>query len=201
VRHLRWDVFLSRVGFISYFLFSFWSTSPMASDWFPVSKLTMVWTLYLMAIYLCAEYLYRVFRRKGIDLSFAFPLLFAAYLLTLLSLLSGGQDTNPLINRAEHYASFVLITFVVWVFFSKYLPHHVWRDHPYYTALLALSVASTIGVGNELMELLFDSYFNTELVGRAMDTSLDLLMNTLGSVSFLGLRLLLGQVEAEGHSS
>lgn len=173
----------------------------MAITLFPHSKLTVVWTLYLLAIYLGAEYLYRVFLRKGIDLSFAFPILFAAYLLTLFSLLSGGQDTNPLINRVEHYASFVLITFVVWVFFSKYLPHHVWRDHPYYTALLALSVSSMIGVGNELMELLFDTFFNTELVGRALDTSLDLLMNTLGAVSFLGLRLLLGRVESEGHTS
>ena len=173
----------------------------MASDVFPHSKLTVVWTLYLIAILLGAEYLYRVFMRKGIDLGFAYPLLLAAYLVTLLSLLSGGQDINPLINRAEHYASFVLITFVVWVFFSKYLPHHVWRDHPYYTALLALSVASMIGVGNELMELLFDTVFDTELVGRALDTSLDLLMNTLGGASFLGLRLLLGRVESEGHNS
>ena len=141
----------------------------MARDVFPHSKLTVVWTLYLVAILLVVEYIYRVFMRKGIDLSFVYPLLLAAYLLTLLSLLSGGQETNPLINRAEHYASFVLITFAVWVFFSKYLPHHVWRYHPYYTALLALSVASMIGVGNELMELLFDTVFETQLVGRALE--------------------------------
>jgi len=87
------------------------------------------------------------------------------------------------------------------VFFSKYLPHHVWRDHPYYTALLAFSVTSAIGVGNELMELLFDIVFETELVGRALDTSLDLFMNSLGAASFLGLRLWLGRVESEGHDS
>ena len=198
-RQVSWSALLARIGFIGYFIFSLWSVQPAGMVLFPHSQLTVVWTLYLLVIYLAAEYLSRVYLRRGIDLTFAFPLLLGMYLLTLVSLLSGGQDYNPVINRAEHYASFVLITFIVWVFFSKYLPHTVWRDHPYYTAVLVLAVTSTIGVGNELMELLFDTWFDTRLIGTSLDTSLDLLMNTLGAASFLGLRLLLGRVESQGQ--
>lgn len=199
LKKVRWSVALARLGFAGYFIFSIWSVGPDGLALFSHSQLTVVWTLYLMVIYLGAEWLSRVYLRRGIDLTFAFPLLFAMYLLTLVSLLFGGQEYNPVINRAEHYASFVLITFIVWVFFSKYLPHTVWRHHPYYTAVLVLAVTSTIGVGNELMELLFDYVFATQLIGAAADTSVDLLMNTLGAASFLGLRLLLGRVESQGQ--
>ena len=72
----------------------------------------------------------------------------------------------------------------------------MWHDHPYYTALLTLAVTSLIGVGNEIVELLFDRLFNTSLVGGSnYDTSLDLLMNTIGTGMFLSVRLIIGTLE------
>ena len=98
-------------------------------------------------------------------------------------------------NRAEHFASFVLLCYVVWIFFIKYLPHEVWHHHQYYTAILVFSITATIGVGNELVELVLDSLFKTNLIGDRFDTSIDLLMNTLGSGVFLSVRLILGTTE------
>ncbi|MEO6077791.1 MAG: hypothetical protein ABIP54_03320, partial [Candidatus Andersenbacteria bacterium] len=73
----------------------------------------------------------------------------------------------------------------------RYLPHTVWRDHPYYTAILILSVAQTIGVLNEIFELFMDTNFGTFAIGPRFDTNLDLLMNFLGSSLFLCVQLIL----------
>ena len=138
------------------------------------------------------ERIYVFFSQKNIDLAFAFPLLFAMYIFNLASVALNAQERFPLMNRAEHLLSFVLMTYIVWTFFIKYLPQQVWSEHPYYTALIVFSVTSTLGVANELAELVFDSMFQTNLIGREMDTSLDLLMNTLGVTLFLSVRLILG---------
>lgn len=150
-----------------------------------------VWMVYLLGIYVVCEQIYAGFKKRGIDLTFAFPLLFAVYVLHFVSLLVRGQEELPIMNRAEHFASFVLLAYIVWVFFLKYLPQDVWQKHPYYTALLVLSITSLAGVGNEVFELFFDSLFGTRTIGTGFDTSLDLLMNTLGSGLFLAVQLIL----------
>ena len=183
---------LSRLAFAAYFVFAFWTIQTGA---FIYSGLTLVWLLYLIALYLVAEQLYKKYFQKGIDLTFAFPLLFAVYCLHIVSVLLAGQERLPIMNRAEHFASFILICYVVWIFFIKYLPHEVWHEHQYYTAILVFSVTATLGVGNELVELILDSLFNTRLIGDKFDTSVDLLMNTLGSGVFLSVRLILGTTE------
>ncbi len=187
-------VFVSRLAFAGLFVFALYT---LQSPRFPYSNIHLVWIIYLLFIYFTAERLYDSFLKRGIDLTFAWPLLFAVYCLNLVSLLLAGQERLPLLNRAEHLASFILITFIVWVFFLKYLPQRVWRRHTYYTALIVFSVTSTLGVANELVELMFDSLFNSKLVGPRLDTSLDLLMNSLGAGLFLAVRLILGTSEAE----
>ncbi|MFH1353670.1 MAG: hypothetical protein ABIH36_00060 [bacterium] len=182
-------VVISRLAFAVYFLFAFWAA---INNFLTFSKITIVWLLYLIAIYLIAEQMYQTFGKRGIDLSFAFPLMFVVYCLHIVSTLLDGQNQLPILNRAEHFASFVFICYIVWIFFIKYLPHEVWRKHSYYTALLVFSVTSTLGVINELVELSFDSLFRTTLIGNKNDTSLDLLMNTLGAGIFLSVRLILG---------
>lgn len=182
-----------RFAYIAYFLFALWA---IKSGRFPYSHLQFVWLVYMLVLYLMAEKIYALFMRQGIDLTFAFPLLFSIYCLSLVSLIIGGQERLPLLNRAEHFASFVLLGYIVWVFFTKYLPHNVWHDHPYYTSLLALSVTSLLGVSNELVELMMDNLFNTKLVGPRLDTSLDLLMNTLGSTIYLAVRQILGSAKS-----
>lgn len=183
---------LSRVAFAGYFVFALWT---IQSKIFIHSELTLIWLLYLLVLYLIAEGLYKKFFQKGIDLTFAFPLLFSVYVLHIVSILLAGQERLPIMNRAEHFASFVLICYVVWIFFIKYLPHEVWHEHPYYTAILVFSVTATLGVGNELVELILDSLFNTRLIGDKLDTSIDLLMNALGSGIFLSVKLILGTTE------
>jgi hypothetical protein len=182
----------SRLLFAAYFIFAVFS---LETRLFPDSNESYVWVLYLLGLYYLMERIYVFFNQKNIDLAFAFPLLFAMYVFNLASVALNAQDKFPLMNRAEHLLSFVLMTYIVWTFFIKYLPQQVWSEHPYYTSLLVFSVTSTLGVANELAELLFDSLFQTDLIGEEMDTSLDLLMNTLGITLFLSVRLILGSAD------
>ncbi|MEX1112688.1 MAG: hypothetical protein WEC84_04455 [Candidatus Andersenbacteria bacterium] len=179
---------VSRVVLIGFFVFALLAT---LLEWFPSNYLSVYWFAYLIAIYLAAEVIYYQFNQRGINLAFAFPLLFAIVLLNFFSILLEAQDRVPIINRAEHFASFVLFAYIVWIFFLKYLPQKVWRDHPYYTSLLVLSITSLAGVGNEIVELFLDKGFGTNTVGAGYDTSMDLLMNTLGSGTFLAVQLIL----------
>lgn len=182
----------SRFLFGAYFIFAIFSVE---TQLFPHSNESYVWVLYLLGLYYLMERIYVFFNQKNIDLAFAFPLLFAMYIFNLASVVLNAQERFPLMNRAEHLLTFVLMTYIVWTFFIKYLPHQVWSEHPYYTSLLVFSITSTLGVANELAELLFDSMFMTNLIGEEMDTSLDLLMNTLGITLFLSVRLILGSAD------
>jgi len=179
----------SRFAFAVYFIFSLWA---LKTTHFPYSDLHFIWLLYLLILYLVAEKLYSLFKAQQINLTFAFPVLFIVYCLNLVSVLLDGQNRLPILNRAEHFASFVLLAYIVWIFFTKYLPQDVWKKHPYYTAILALSVTSFLGVANEIIELIIDQLFGTKFIGQNYDTPLDLLMNTLGSILFLSVRLILG---------
>mgnify|MGYP001614592916 CR=1 FL=1 len=155
------------------------------------------WLAYLIILYYLAERFYAAFLKRRIDLGFAFPLLLAVYILNFVSIVLQAQEKLPLLNRVEHFASFVFVGYVIWVFFVQYLPQKVWRQHPYYTALLVLSVSALLGVANETVELFIDTIWHTTLVGLRYDTSLDLLMNTLGAGLFLAVRLILLTVENE----
>lgn len=166
-------------------------------DIFPQGILSLAWLIYLMVMYALAEYVYIAFRDRGIDLSFASPLLFAVFLLNFVSELLDAQTRLPDINRAEHFTSFILMSYIVWTFFTKYLPQDVWQKHPYYTSLLAFAVVSALGVCNEIIELFLDIMFGTRTVGPGFDTSYDLVMNTLGATLFLCSRLIYGTLTEE----
>src|SRR5687768_16335183 len=101
----------SRIAFVG--LFSTFA-GLVYRDYFP--PVGYVWMLYLLGSYLVCERIYRGFKNRGIDLTFAFPLLFAVYVLHLASLLVRGQEEIPIINRAEHFATFVLLAYIVWIF-------------------------------------------------------------------------------------
>lgn len=186
---------VSRVAFLILFVAA--AVSVYTPQFFPASTLDWPWLLYIIAIYLVAEWIYAVFTRKNIDLTFAFPLLFVVLLLHLVSVWLDGQTRFPLMNRTEHFASFVLVTYAVWVFFLQYLPQRVWRHHPYYTALLVFSVVSALGSVNEIVEIALERVFASRLIGDRLDTSLDILMNTLGAGMFLAVRLILGAAERQ----
>jgi hypothetical protein len=184
----------SRLAFILFFTFA---TVAVNKDLplFPNSTLEPIWVAYILLMYILAERLYLFFGKKNIDLTFAYPLLFAIYVLNMTTELLGGQEQLPLLNRAEHFTSFILLTFIAWTFFTKYLPHEVWHEHPYYTAILVMSITSMLGVGNEIIELTLDQLFKTKLLGASIDTPLDLLMNTLGAGLFLAVRLIFREYE------
>lgn len=166
-------------------------------DIFPQGVLSIAWIVYLIVMYALAEYVYRIFKDRDIDLSFAFPLLFAVFLLNFVSEILNAQERFPDINRAEHFTSFILIAYIIWTFFTKYLPQDVWQKHPYYTSILAFSVVSALGVCNEIIELFLDIMFSTHTVGMGFDTSYDLVMNTLGATLFLSFRLISGLINPE----
>ncbi|MBI4021948.1 MAG: hypothetical protein HY372_01190 [Candidatus Andersenbacteria bacterium] len=179
----------SRLLFAAYFTVAVFT---IESRLFPHATPSYVWVIYLLAIYYLLERIYVFFGHKNIDLAFAFPLLLAIYVFNFVSVSLNAQERIPIINRAEHLISFVLLSYVVWTFFLKYLPQRVWHRHPYYTALIVVSITSTFGVINELAELFFDALFGTTFIGRDSDTALDLLMNSLGAGLFLSVRLILG---------
>ena len=183
---------VTRLAFATYFIAAFWMSIASATQ---ASQLELIWVVYLLALYFGAEWLYYFFLKQDIDLSYAFPLLFGVYIFNITTLVNGGQEKFAILNRIEHMSSFILITFVVWVFFTKYLPQSVWVEHPYYTALLTLAVTSLAGVLNEHFEVMIDYFFGTKLVGKGLDTQLDLLMNSLGSALFLGAQLLIGKID------
>lgn len=184
---------LSRIAFAA--LFAFALATLFIPEVFPYSTLDIVWVIYLFTIYVAAEFVYRAFTRRGVDLTFAFPLMFAIFLLNLASIWLDGQTRFPLMNRAEHFTSYVLVTYVVWIFFIQYLPQDVWRKHPYYTALLVFAVSTSLGSMNEIFELAMEILAGTHVIGDKFDTSLDLLMNSLGAGLFLSVRLILGAAE------
>ncbi len=185
---------ITRLLFASYFIAAFFA---IQSPPVPYSTMSYPWLAYLGTLYLLAERGYTFFKRKKIDLTYSFPLLFANYILNGMTELVGGQERFPLLNRTEHLASFIFLAYIVWTFFTKYLPQAVWRRHRYYTAILVFSVTSTFGVINEIVELVLDSLFGTSLVGSQPDTSLDLLMNSLGAGLFLAVQLIISATEKD----
>ncbi len=181
------------VMIISRLLFASLLIASIVLNWIQIPSTTILslpWILYLIVMYACIEYIYRIFLKRDIDLSYAFPLLFTIFLLNFTSELLDAQLRMPDLNRAEHFTSFIFVAFIVWTFFTKYLPQDVWQKHPYYTSLLVMAVVSMLGVGNEIIELFLDLTFGTRIVGAGFDTSYDLVMNTLGSGLFLCFRLI-----------
>lgn len=183
-------VIITRLLFVIYFIAE---ATIIVRGRLPLTDVS--WVVYLVILYYLAERFYATFLKRGIDLSFAFPLLLAVYVLNLSSIVLHAQEKLPLLNRAEHFTSFVFIGYIIWVFFIQYLPQKVWRRHPYYTAILVLSVSSLLGVANEIVELFIDSIWHAQFIGTQYDTSLDLLMNALGTGLFLAVRLILLTVE------
>jgi hypothetical protein len=165
--------------------------------WFLGDRLSIVWLGYLCAIYVLAEIIYHAFKKRGVNLVYAFPVLFIESQVDFASIIFRSQDNlnTMIINRAEHFVMYLLVTYVVSQFFLRYLPQRVWSDHPYYTAILILSVAQTIGVMNEIFELFMDTNFHTTAIGPRFDTNLDLLMNFLGSSLFLCVQLIIHEAQ------
>ncbi len=159
--------------------------------WLLGDRLSIIWLAYLVCIYIIAELIYAAFKRRGVDLVYAFPILFIESQIDFASIILRSQDNIPLINRFEHFIMYVLLSYVVSQFFLRYLPQEVWNNHQYYSAILILSVTQCIGVLNEIFELYMDTNFHTTAIGPRFDTNLDLLMNFLGAGVFLCVRLIL----------
>jgi len=180
---------ISRVVFFAAISFAIYT---IEFDVFQASELSYIWILYTFFVFYLLEQMYSFYAKKNISLAYAYPAMLAIYFVNLVSVMSNAQVNYPIINRAEHYLSYIIYASVVWIFFLKYLPQAVWRKHPYYTSLIVFSVTSTFGVLNELIELSFDLIFNSNYIGSRFDTPLDLLMNSLGIASFLTAWLILG---------
>lgn len=178
---------LSRLFFFTYFVFY---ALCLFQGWFSGSILTSYWLVYLIVVYIVAEKIYDAFLKRGVDVIYAFPLVFVAYMVNFVSMLLRAQDNVPLLNRAEHFITYILGAYIVWQFFLRYLSQSVWREHPYYTSILVLSITTTFGVANEIIELFMDINFGTHTIGPKYDTSVDLLMNVLGVGLFLSIQLI-----------
>ncbi len=185
----------SRLLFLGYFVFYVLS---LLQGWFSTSLLTATWLVYLVCVYILAEKIYEAFLKRGVDLIYAFPVLFLAYMVNFVSMLLRGQENFPFLNRAEHFITYVLAAYIVWQFFLQYLPQKGWREHPYYTSILVLSLSTFFGVLNEIIELFMDVNFGTHTIGPRLDTNVDLLMNILGAGFFLCIQLIMLEAEKSG---
>jgi len=170
----------------------------MVQGYFPVSVLNPFWLAYLIIVYGVAEKIYSAFLKRGVDVIYAFPLVFVAYMVNFVSMILRAQEKIPLLNRVEHFITFVLGAYIVWQFFLRYLPQKEWREHPYYTSILVLSITTLFGVFNEIIELYMDINFGTFTIGPLFDTSVDLLMNILGAGLFLCVQLIMHEAEKSG---
>lgn len=186
---------VSRILFFAYFVFY---ALCLFRGWFSGSLLSGTWLIYLIGVYVLAEKIYEAFAKRGIDLVYAFPVLFLAYMVNFVSMLLRGQENFPVLNRAEHFITYVLAAYIIWQFFLQYLPQKVWNEHPYYTSILVLSLSTFFGVLNEIIELFMDVNFNTTTIGPLFDTNVDLMMNLLGSGFFLCIQLILHEAQKSG---
>lgn len=186
---------LSRLLFFSYFVFYAFC---LYRGLFSGYVLTPYWLVYLIVVYIFAEKIYDAFLKRGVDVIYAFPLVFVAYMVNFVSMVLRGQEEIPLLNRAEHFITYILGAYIVWQFFLRYLSQSVWREHPYYTSILVLSITTTFGVGNEIIELFMDINFGTDTIGPRYDTSVDLLMNVLGVGLFLSIQLIMHEAVKSG---
>lgn len=185
----------SRILFLFYFVFY---ALCLIQGWFSSSLLTSTWLAYLVIVYVVAEKIYDAFLKRGIDLIYAFPVLFLAYMVNFISMLLRGQENFPVLNRAEHFITYFLAAYIIWQFFLQYLPQKTWNEHPYYTSILVLSLATFFGVLNEVIELFMDVNFGTHTIGPLWDTNVDLLMNILGAGFFLCLQLIMYEAGKSG---
>ncbi|MEO6077278.1 MAG: hypothetical protein ABIP54_00650, partial [Candidatus Andersenbacteria bacterium] len=89
--------------------------------WFLGDRLSIVWLGYLCAIYVIAEIIYHAFKRRGVDLVYAFPVLFIESQVDFASIIFRSQDNinTMIINRLEHFAMYLLVTYVVSQFFLR----------------------------------------------------------------------------------
>ena len=191
-RKTPFNVIFYRVLFLIYFLVA---GGVLLKYDIPEEKLVTIWVIYLGFVYAGAEGIYYMFKQRKINLVSAFPLLIGAYTVKLITLIAGGQTKFSLMNRLEHFITYLLLSYIVWVFFMKYLSHKTWKEHPFYTSILVFAVVSAAGVFNELIELFMDTVFHTNAIGPGFDTVYDLLMNTIGILLFLGIRLAYGVSE------
>lgn len=185
----------SRLLFLAYFVFC---VLCLTQGWFSSSLLTYTWLAYLVLVYILAEKIYDAFLKRKVDLIYAFPVLFVAYMVNFISMLLRGQENFPFLNRAEHFITYILAAYIIWQFFLQYLPQKTWNEHPYYTSILVLSLSTFFGVLNEIIELFMDVNFGTQTIGPLLDTNVDLLMNVLGAGFFLCVQLIMFEAEKSG---
>jgi hypothetical protein len=195
MKRLSRVLIVSRILFLSYFIFY---SLCLLKGWFPTSLLNIYWLAYLVFVYIIAEKVYEAFAKRGVDVIYAFPLVFGAYMVNFVSMLMRGQENFPILNRAEHFITYIIAAYIVWQFFLQYLPQKVWNEHPYYTSILVLALSTFFGVLNEIIELFMDVNFGTSTIGPGFDTSLDLLMNVLGAGLFLCVQLIIIEAEKSG---
>ncbi len=186
---------LSRTLFFGYFVFYFLC---LLRGWFSTDTLNAYWLVYLIGVYALAEKIYSAFLKRGVDVVYAFPIVFVAYMVNFASMLFKGQENFPFLNRAEHFITYILVAYIVWQFFLRYLPQQVWSEHPYYTSILVLAIATLSGVLNEIIELFMDVNFGTHTIGFGFDTSVDLMMNLLGAGFFLCIQLIAHEAVKSG---
>ena len=185
----------SRLLFLSYFIFYCLS---LIQGWFANSLLNVYWLGYLVLVYVLAEKIYDAFKKRNVDLVYAFPLVFGAYMVNFVSMLLRGQENFPILNRAEHFVTYIIAAYIIWQFFLQYLPQKTWNEHPYYTSILVLSLSTFFGVLNEIIELFMDVNLGTQTIGPMLDTNVDLLMNMLGAGLFLCIQLIMHEAEKSG---
>jgi hypothetical protein len=90
---------------------------------------------------------------------------------------------SPMVNRSEHFFGSLLVCFVIFALVR--LNKDIKKFTPIIQSLIVIALANFLAVFNEIVELAFDHFFDTENIGpEKFDTNLDLLMNFCAFIVF-----------------
>lgn len=150
---------------------------------FGKNELSLSWILYSLAIYLLFVIIDFNFGFKPRTFQLLSIFIAADIIFFNLAIIYNWYDKSSLVNRGEHFFGSLLVCFVILGIIRTYQTTK--NLSLINQSFIVIGIANFFGVFNEIVELFFDHFFDTENIGpEKLDTNLDLLMNFLAFVVF-----------------
>ena len=170
---------LIRTGYIIYFLLLL---TFLKVNHFNVGDLNSYFFWYFIELFLALELASLVFRKLklAVKLQGAYWILLIYTIINSLTLVFFPDWRNLIFNRFGHVLSGVIFALIGFAVLKAGLEKtKVKLTKPLFN-LFVFSLASTVGVFNEIIELGLDYTIGSQRLGPGWDTAIDLTMNTLG---------------------
>lgn len=170
---------LIRTGYIIYFLLL---AAFLKANHFSIGDLNSYFFWYFIELFLALELASFVFKKLKltVNLHSVYWLLLSYTIVNSLILALLPEWRNLIFNRLGHVVSGIIFTFISYeVIKASLKKSKIKLTKPLFN-LFVFSLASTVGVFNEIIELGLDYTTGSQRLGPGWDTAIDLLMNTLG---------------------